>query len=609
MHDLWLSQLPYYAAGTLDPAERAALEAHLSGCEGCRTALESWTVIAGAVREDVAVRVEALPPLNLPDVFSRNGHAQDAPSNLGRPRKPEKMENPDMTVHFSEIVNLRPAPQSRSLLTLVAVVLLIAFAGAGALLLTDRLGDSSAPAAPAPGGERPDGLGAQIGTPTMPPTSTPFPLESPIAEHLSVPQMTVTALIEHYQATQSALPEKLHDPLLAPTVFPPTPTPIMMQPTVAFATPSNAIPLDYGLPARAEIEGVRFEAQTWNNSGPAALSMALSALGWEGDQAEAAAWLRAEGDDKNVMLWEMVAFVEQQTDYGALHRVGGVPALLKRLVAAGFPVVIPVGFEPEAGEWYGHHWVVTGYDDDAQTFLVYDSYLGAGEDGPREIPYSELDDAWRQFSRAFLIVYRPEDRAEALDELAQYADPFAGRGEALRMALNDSTGDPGNAWSRFNLGAAWAGQGYYATAAAAFDEAFALGLPGRTLWYRPEPYVSYYGAGRLPDVLRLADEQSQSGFFEEATYWRGMVFAAQGFTDLARQEFDAALEVNPNYLPAQAALAELTLFELNVPFFPAGRSFTPFDPPQYSSVEPQSVSPTPSMAPPIRATPTPISAN
>src|SRR5690606_1477147 len=128
-----------------------------------------------------------------------------------------------------------------------------------------------------------------------------------------------------------------------------------------------------GLPSRAEIEGVRFEAQTWNNSGPAALSMALSALGWESDQAEVAEWLRADADDRSVMLWEMVYFVEQETEFGALHRVGGVPALLKRLVASGFPVVIPVGLELD-DEWYGHHWVVTGYDDDAQTFLVYDSY-------------------------------------------------------------------------------------------------------------------------------------------------------------------------------------------------------------------------------------------
>ena len=87
MHDPWQDQLPYYAAGTLDPADRAALEAHLSGCEACRSALETWAAIAGAVREDAAARVEALLPLLLPDVFSRNGHAQDAPYLDGVPLK------------------------------------------------------------------------------------------------------------------------------------------------------------------------------------------------------------------------------------------------------------------------------------------------------------------------------------------------------------------------------------------------------------------------------------------------------------------------------------------------------------------------------------------
>src|SRR5690606_38322235 len=128
---------------TLDPAERAALEAHLSGCEACRAALETWAVIAGAVREDAAARVEALPPLHLPEVFSRNGHSKAAPAPDGVLYKPERTENIEMTVHFPEIANLRPAPQSRSLLTLAAAVLLVVLFGVGAILLAQRIGDPS----------------------------------------------------------------------------------------------------------------------------------------------------------------------------------------------------------------------------------------------------------------------------------------------------------------------------------------------------------------------------------------------------------------------------------------------------------------------------------
>lgn len=632
MHETWLDQLPYYVADALDAADHAALEAHLRECQACRDALDTWTVIAGAVREEVGGRVGALPPLRPPVASSRNGRAA-APSLHRTRHLPEKTEDVPMTVHFPEIASLRPAPQSRSVLTLAAVVLLVIVLGAGAVLLAGRLGDPAAPGAGEPGNEQPAGLGVQPATPTLPRivTQTPVPLSSPTPAQMSPAEPTATALPEHERETQAA-----GTPLVLPsTVVPPAVPQQVLPATPGLSSSIISVPLDAGLPQGAEIQGIRYERQMWNNSGPATLSMALSARGWEGDQAEAAEWLRA-ADDRGVMLWEMVLFVEQETEYGALHRVGGVPALLKRLVAYGFPVVIPVGFEAEDGEWYGHHWLVAGYDDVAQVFLVYDSYLGAGDGAPREVSYRELDAVWRQFNRAFMIVYPPEDRAEALDELAYYAEPSAGHDAALQMALTALSEDTADAWDLFNAGAAWTELGAVGVAAAAFDKAFELGLPWRTVWYRPEPYAAYYGAGQFEAVMRLADEQSQVAFFEEAAYWRGMVYAAQGYYDLARREFQSALDVHPHYLPAQVALGELVLAELDVPVFPAGRRAAGLDLSRFSSHEIQSLGlpPVPSflavtvmpeleapppavvtvvvteMAPaPIRATPTPIPAD
>jgi len=42
--------LPEYAAGTLDPARRAEVEAHLRGCAGCRADLAGWAGLAAAAR-------------------------------------------------------------------------------------------------------------------------------------------------------------------------------------------------------------------------------------------------------------------------------------------------------------------------------------------------------------------------------------------------------------------------------------------------------------------------------------------------------------------------------------------------------------------------------
>jgi len=53
---------------------------------------------------------------------------------------------------------------------------------------------------------------------------------------------------------------------------------------------------------------------------------------------------------------------------------------VKRLVAAGFPVMIELGIEPP-GEyrwlgWYGHYLLVVAYGDALQQFWVYDSWFG-----------------------------------------------------------------------------------------------------------------------------------------------------------------------------------------------------------------------------------------
>jgi hypothetical protein len=70
MHDEWNDRLSEYIDGELESSERRALEAHLAGCEDCRTDLASLRA--------VVTRAEALtdtpPASNLwPDIASRIG--------------------------------------------------------------------------------------------------------------------------------------------------------------------------------------------------------------------------------------------------------------------------------------------------------------------------------------------------------------------------------------------------------------------------------------------------------------------------------------------------------------------------------------------------------
>jgi len=614
MHEFWLGQLPHYVAGTLEQAEREVLEAHLRACDTCRAAAREWAVIAAAVRAEVDSRAWPLPALRQPDSLSRHGQTGAPASNNGFSASEsvttsQSMEDSLMEARVNtrtaaptvaripDMPHLRPAPPRRSgsrarrapsALTLAAAALLIVGLGAAALLLVPRLDN-----APAPGANQPAGLGAQVdaSTPTPPPSATPLPLRSPAPGRLSPAQMTATPIIEPLPPDLAVTPQGEGD--IEFDIMTPTPIPAgsgqLLPPTVSVPAPPP-LALDANLPPQAAIEGVRYERQTWNNSGPAALAMALSALGWQGDQAEAARWLRAEGDDKSVMLWEMVRFVEQQTEFGALYRMGGVPALLRQLVAAGFPVVIPVGFEPDGEDWLGHHWVVAGYDDAAQTFLVYDSYQG--EDEPIEMPNAELDAAWRQFNRAFLVVFRPEDRAEALLALASYVSPSTGWLQAWHAAVAEQAATPGDAWAAFNMGAALSALGDYWGAAQAFDQALALGLPWRTLRYRPDPYAAYYAVGRFDTVGWLAAQQSMT---EEGAYWQGMVYAVGNGFDRAREQFDAVLEANPNYLPAQAARIEIELAALDVPLFAAGAPVSAMGRPYPHMTTSQGATPAPAL--------------
>ncbi len=104
----------------------------------------------------------------------------------------------------------------------------------------------------------------------------------------------------------------------------------------------------------------------YNYCGPSNLTMALEYWGWKGDPTSVYAprdqigeaikpgvddpslnFVDRSQSDVNVMPYEMVDFVNQQTDYKALFRYGGDMDLLKRLIAAGFPVITEKGiYEP-----------------------------------------------------------------------------------------------------------------------------------------------------------------------------------------------------------------------------------------------------------------------
>jgi tetratricopeptide (TPR) repeat protein len=351
---------------------------------------------------------------------------------------------------------------------------------------------------------------------------------------------------------------------LTPSPFP-TATPTLPGPTETPQPSATATLEPTAIPPQALLQGIRHEYQKFNNCGPANLSMALSFWGWQGDQRETAAFLRPGEFDKNVMPAEMEAFVEQKTDLAALVRFGGELDMLKRLIAAGFPVVIEKGYDPPDDDWMGHYLTLNGFDDTQGRFTAQDSLIMPNY----PLPYEQVEQRWRDFNRVYLVIYPPEREAEVLSILGPQADETHNYQYAAQKAeqeIGEQTGrDQYFAW--FNLGTSRAALGDYAGAAEAYDQAFALypslpedERPWRVLWYEAGPYAAYYHTGRFQDVVNLAN----TTFFalgeytlEESFYWRGLANEALGDHDTALFDLRKAVELNPNFTQAGEQLARL----------------------------------------------------
>lgn len=377
---------------------------------------------------------------------------------------------------------------------------------------------------------------------------------SPPEQAVFTPDQTIAAIV---QSTLSAF---------TPTA---TPTPSATRtpgptdtPTITYTPTITSTPI----PANVHLSGVRHEFQRWNNCGPANLSMALSYWGWRDTQYDTAAVLKPNQRDKNIMPYEMAAYVEEQTEFGVVIRVGGEQEMLKRFIAAGFPVLIEKGYEGASFDgWMGHYQVLTGYDDDQEMFTVQDSYRGPD----KLISYDNLQTYWRHFNYLFLVIYPPGRETEVLTLLGPYVDETYAQQYAAQKASNEifsSTGRP-QFFAWFNRATNLMLLQDYGGAAAAYDEAFQVYndldpeiRPWRIMWYQTGPYWAYFYTGRYYDVINLATltlENMSEKVLEESYYWRALAKEALGDIDGAINDLRTSVSVHPDWEPGLIHLERL----------------------------------------------------
>jgi len=390
------------------------------------------------------------------------------------------------------------------------------------------------------------------------------PDPTPILPTVAAPRSAIELLSSSPDSAGTATPPPSPTPLPrgeSNATLPPTPT------AAATLPPPTATP--WPVPSAARMGGVTHVFQEWNNCGPATLVMALSHFGLVYSQRDTAAALRPDQEDRNVTPHEMAGFVNAQDGLRAVARINGDLDLLRRLIANDVPVIIEIGFDPP-GEyqwlgWYGHYLLPVAYDDGAGQVWVYDSWLGTSEvpqtnanpDG-RILTYDELEADWQQFNRSYIVLYEPAQEPLVRQLLGSALDDEAMWQASLARNQVDAARDPGNAFYWFNLGSTYNALGEFDKAATAFDQARAIGLPWRMLWYQFGPYEAYYQVGRYDDVVLLAETTLKDRpYFEESYYYLGITQSALQNPQAARENLERARALNPNFAPAEKALAEL----------------------------------------------------
>ncbi len=351
-------------------------------------------------------------------------------------------------------------------------------------------------------------------------------------------------------------PTPLPQPAIAVTRHP-TPTQTDNLPQATQPTPTST-PTPLVLPSAITLPAPRWERQDINNCGPAALAMYLRYYGWEGDQFDIAELVKPQRDDRNVNVDELAYYVRTRAGWLNIeYRVGGDLNLLKRLLAAGFPVMIEESFYfespfyPNDDLWAAHYNLLTGYDDATETFISQNSYYGAN----LKVGYADLQRDWQTFNYLYLLVFRPDQAQTIRDLLGEDWDIEANRQKALELAQNESQTDPQNAFAWFNLGTNLVYFERYPEAALAYDQARQIGLPQRMYRYQFGPFLAYFHTGRMDDLMAIVEYAlKRTPNSEEALLWRGWAHYRQGRLQEAVADFRAALEQNPTYSDAQYAL-------------------------------------------------------
>ncbi len=306
-----------------------------------------------------------------------------------------------------------------------------------------------------------------------------------------------------------------------------------------------------------KLESPKYIAQSYNNCGPASLAMILNFWGLDFTQERLAGDLRPFNnpkggvDDKAVFNDEMASYAKLQ-GLQSLVRPNGDIEKLKLFVTNGIPVVITAWLHK--GEDIGHYRIVIGFNDNTQTILTDDSYIGPNQ----TYSYNDFMEMWKPFNYTYLVVY-PENKSAVVNEiLGEEVDQNRSYQNSIEKAEKAIESDPMDFYAGFNLASANYFLGNFDKTVSEYEKVENK-LPPRMLWYQLEPIYAYHQTGNDQKAIELADQLLNNGnlAFSELYQLKGEIYLKQGKPDLAKDMFEKALYYNKNYSKAKESLEKL----------------------------------------------------
>jgi len=294
--------------------------------------------------------------------------------------------------------------------------------------------------------------------------------------------------------------------------------------------------------------------QSFNNCGPAALSMALSYYGINKSQEELGKDLRpyqipgGDNDDKSVTLEELA---EKSKEFNLIpyHRPNGDIEKIKQFITQHIPVVTRTYLK--MGEDIGHYRVVKGYDENTRELIQDDSLQGKN----LRYSYDAFNKLWDSFGYEYLVLIPQEKKEIAEKILGEDLDEKKSWEKAVDNARQKLVTNPNDIVQRFNLSIALYNTGDFKGSTEEFEKVENQ-LSFRTLWYQIEPIKAYYELNNYKRVFEITDKilNYHNRAFSELYLLRGDIYLKQGNKEAAKQEYEKAVIYNVNLKQAKEKL-------------------------------------------------------